>query len=112
LAWRRGHQLLAPELRAQLEEAKLRALRRKAIEAGLPEEMRFVKGWPTRVPTREEADMLARVRTAICELMGIQSDFLTPDALQHRYEQLIQERRVRAAKVAMPRTVSSTSSAR
>ncbi|KAK0039512.1 phosphoadenosine phosphosulfate reductase family protein [Biomphalaria pfeifferi] len=58
--------LLDASLRARLQEAKERAVRRVSAEARLPEHLLFVKGWPTVMPTAEEGQLIAEVRRECC----------------------------------------------
>jgi hypothetical protein len=61
--------------------------------------MQFVKGWPTRMLTNDEADTLASVRNQISELFGFQTSYLDRNAIHDRYAQLIA---VRASKQPTP----------
>ena len=58
------------------------------LEARLPRHLLYVKGWPTIVPTREDAEMLASIRRRISALLGIDADYLTGPAVRDRYEEL------------------------
>ena len=77
--------LLDGALLASLERAKEVAALRRAAEARIPREMRFVKGWPTRPVTEAEAVLLAGVRTEVAMLSGFTADYLEPAAIQARY---------------------------
>lgn len=88
--------LLTPELREQLEEAKIRALRREAVEARIPKHMLYVKGWPIAVPTLAEAELLCEVRQEVAAATRIKVKYATPNEVIARYEELmaIKEKKV------------------
>ena len=85
--------LLTSDQRDALADAKKMALVREQAEARIPERLLFTKGWPTCIPTRDEAELLCEVRLAVAAAVGI-SDvrYLEPDALIGRYEELMQMR--------------------
>lgn len=83
--------LLGDQLRADLERAKGRAKRREYIEARIPEHLLFTKGWPTAMPTRSEAELLAEVRAAVGEVMGLEVRCVTADSVTDRYAELMAE---------------------
>jgi 3'-phosphoadenosine 5'-phosphosulfate sulfotransferase (PAPS reductase)/FAD synthetase len=82
-------QLLTPSARNELADAKARAAQRVAQERTLTKEMLFVRGWPTRMLTDAEAELLASVRRSVCRLVGIESAYLSPDAIHRRYAELL-----------------------
>lgn len=92
--------LLSPELRERATKAKEKALRRQEIEAELPKHLLYEKGWPTSVPTLEDAALIASVRTRIAALMGIATKYVTAEAVQQRYAELIAEKAIKGAKKA------------
>jgi 3'-phosphoadenosine 5'-phosphosulfate sulfotransferase (PAPS reductase)/FAD synthetase len=92
-------ELLSPELQAGIVAAKETAAKRIQIESAISKEMQFVKGWPTRMLTNDEADTLASVRNQISELFGFQTSYLDRNAIHDRYAQLIA---VRASKQPTP----------
>lgn len=49
----------------------------------------YVKGWPTSVPDHHEANILARIRRDIANLIQMDAQYLTADAVQTRYQELI-----------------------
>ncbi|KZC39838.1 hypothetical protein RHOFW510R12_00930 [Rhodanobacter sp. FW510-R12] len=84
---------LTHDLRVRLAHAKTAAAARKAAETAIPKELLFGgKGWPSRMPTRGEADALAGARRAVATAVGLQAQFLTGDAVRGRYAELIAER--------------------
>ncbi|MDI7864322.1 phosphoadenosine phosphosulfate reductase family protein [Rhizobiaceae bacterium n13] len=85
-------QALGADLVRRLAEAKERAAARLEIEAQVTEAMLYVKGWPARMLTDDEADLLAAVRGGVTALYGFQSRFLTRDEIHGRYSELIEAR--------------------
>src|SRR5690606_38198620 len=50
--------LLPPSLVTAIALAKQRAAERLAIEAAMPAGLRYVKGWPVRLPANDEAERI------------------------------------------------------
>lgn len=93
--------LLDADTLARVADAKARAGKRAAIEARIPKHLLYTKGWPTVMPTRDEAVMLCEVRTAVAALMGLEVKYTDPDAVLARYAELMAENeRRKAAKAA------------
>lgn len=80
-----------------LAEGKIRALHRIAAEAKITPGMLYVKGWPTRMLTDAEADILASVRQRMTDLFGFNSFCLDRASIHERYAELMAEHRRRAA---------------
>lgn len=90
--------ILSSDEREAFLAAKERASRRMAVEATLPRELLYAKGWPTFVPSVEQARMLGDVRRRVTEIVGLQNvRFLDEDALRERYADLMARK---AAKLA------------
>lgn len=89
--------LLAADERADAAEAKERAAEREAAEALLPERLLFVQGWPTEVPSIEDARLIARVRRRVAEAARLTVDFIDATSVQARYVHLMQGRLQQAA---------------
>ncbi len=92
---------VAPDLltdagRAAVVDAKQRAAERIAAERRIPRDMLYTKGWPTRMPSREEADLLASVRRKVSEVLRIEAEFLTGEEVQGRYAALMAARQTQA----------------
>lgn len=87
--------LLSPEQCEGLERAKEVAPRRREIELRIPREMRYVKGWPTFVPSLEQCGLLAKVRREVSGLTGLSVNYLTAETVQNRYEELFELKRKR-----------------
>lgn len=72
-----------------LAAAKRNAARRVELEKRITKDMRYVSGWPTRMLTNDEAEILAGVRTELSGLLGFNSKHLTIDGIHGRYAQLM-----------------------
>ena len=83
------YHLLTDEQRAGLAVAKERAARREAIEARIPEHLLYTKGWPTVMPTRDEAELLAGVRREIAAELDIKVACTTADEVIDRFAELM-----------------------
>ncbi len=86
--------LLSEDMRAGLEEAKQRSVRRSAVEARIPKHMLYAKGWPTSRPTYDEARLLAEVRVEVAQILGLTIRYTDPDAILDRYDELIEQKRL------------------
>ena len=84
--------LLSVEEREGLADAKHRAEFRVAAEARLPKHLLYTSGWPTCVPTEEEAQLIAEVRLAVASMLGITVGFTSPSDVIGRYQELITAR--------------------
>lgn len=82
-------QLLTDEMRDRLQKAKQAALFRSEVEALLPENLLFTKGWPTAIPTSEEAELIAYVRCKVAEAVGIPVGFTDADSVTKRYREML-----------------------
>lgn len=82
--------LLGTEMRDTFAAAKDKAARRKAAEQRLPKGMLYVKGWPTRMLTDGEADLLAEVRSEVGTMLGLHARYLDRDAIHGRYAELLE----------------------
>ncbi len=54
--------ILRGDIYPRLQEAKEKAERRTEIEAVIPEDMLYSKGWPTKIPLKKHCQLLAEVR--------------------------------------------------
>ena len=82
--------LLSEEARVAFASAKERAARRAAAEATISRDLLYVKGWPTFVPSVEQAELLAGVRRQVTEIVGLDNvGFLDAASLRDRYAELI-----------------------
>jgi 3'-phosphoadenosine 5'-phosphosulfate sulfotransferase (PAPS reductase)/FAD synthetase len=98
-------EILSDDLRAQLVTSVLRAEKRREIEAGIPKELHYVKGWPTRLPSLAEAEIICRARNAIAELYNWDKSEMagmTPAAVIARYQQLMDAQVAKTVAVRAP----------
>ena len=91
--------LLAPSLARDVAAAKRDAAARRTIEAAMPPALRFVKGWPPRLPTIEEAGRIALSRTSLLERHGLDNHFPDARAVRLRFAELLETKsnRMRAS---------------
>lgn len=95
--------LLEPEELAGLALAKRRASRREELESTIPPGLLYQQGWPTRIPTLEEAHCLGEVRKAVAELVGLTIHYTTPGEVRDRFAELIAIARQKAEQRARKR---------
>lgn len=81
--------VLPPSLRSQAQAAKAIALQRQVIEAEIPKHLLYAAGWPTCLPTRAEAELLARVRRQVSSLLGMSAQYLDAASVHDRYVELL-----------------------
>lgn len=84
---------VAPELLSDsellgIEQAKSKAEARKALEGLIPDDLLYVKGWPIAIPTRDSAELLAGVRQQVAQIVGLLIDYIEPQAIIDRYQEL------------------------
>jgi 3'-phosphoadenosine 5'-phosphosulfate sulfotransferase (PAPS reductase)/FAD synthetase len=89
--------LLTSEMVKGLHFAKNRAALRKHIEAQITKPMLYVKGWPTRMLTDAEANLMASVRRQVSDLYGFRSDCLDVSSIHECYAFLLDEKTRKAA---------------
>lgn len=80
--------LLSGGLRADVERAKADQLERRHLEASMPAGLRYVKGWPRRMPTLAEADDIAAARRPILARHRLENRYPTGSAVQARFAEL------------------------
>lgn len=81
--------LLSGELRDRVKLSKAGAQVRVALEKHLPKHLHYTKGWPTALPTPEEAALIARVRRGVAAAVGIAVQYTTGEDVLARYAQLM-----------------------
>lgn len=64
------------------------AARRKALEARLPVDLRFKRGWPPRIPSLAEAQTIAAVRNELLRAHGLQTRWPDAPAVRARFAEL------------------------
>lgn len=93
-----AHELLTESQRTRLPLAKIKAAKREAIESAIPKHLLYVKGWPVAIPTVEEAMFIAETRLRIADVMEIDVQCTTANAVSHRYAELIRLKEDKAGK--------------
>ena len=81
--------LLTDVSREKLRLARLRAAQREEQESRIPAHLLYTKGWPTCIPTAEEAELLADVRTRVGEILGIHVLYRSGQSVITRYQELM-----------------------
>lgn len=76
---------------------KAAALRRQEAEATIPPDLQYTEGWPTRLPSWSEAELLAQVRRTVGAAVGLDVAHTTAEAVQARYAELLAAKQARAA---------------
>jgi hypothetical protein len=76
-------------LRADIARAKADQLERRRLEAMMPPTLRYVKGWPPRVPTRSEAEDIATARRPILARHGLADLYPTASSIMERFSDLL-----------------------
>ena len=89
--------LLDAVTRGRLMEAKERAEDRKQAEALLPVSLLFVKGWPTAMPTPQEAQLIADVRKRVAQAVGLHINYTDAPEVLARYAQLMAQAAAKAS---------------
>ena len=93
---------VAPELltetqRAALEFTKVRAAKRVELEARLPKHLHYTAGWPTVMPTADEAELVAEVRREVGALLRLDVKCTTAPEVLARYAELMAARAAKGA---------------
>ena len=81
--------IISPAQRVAVSAGKARAAERRQLEATLPPGLRYVKGWPLRMPTTAEASDLAGVRSIIADHHGLSTPYRRGPAVRDRFAELI-----------------------
>lgn len=93
--------LLSEDQRTRLVEAKEAAALRTEMDAQIPENLLYVKGWPVAIPTQHEAEFLAGYRRQMGEVLGIEGmECTTAPEVIARYKSLMAEKEAKAKKKA------------
>jgi hypothetical protein len=87
--------LLSEEIRSRLVDAKAKAEDRRRIESAIPDHLLYVKGWPTAMPTKAEAELIASVRRKMSALMGLDVHYLSAERILARYSELMAASKVK-----------------
>lgn len=81
-------ELLSDSERSRIPDAIRRAGLRVAAEMRIPDELLYVKGWPTFVPSIEQAALIASVRRDVAAAVGIRIDYTDARSVRARYKDL------------------------
>jgi 3'-phosphoadenosine 5'-phosphosulfate sulfotransferase (PAPS reductase)/FAD synthetase len=87
--------LLSEDLRCRLDQAKVKAVERKQIESAIPDHLLYVKGWPTAMPTKAEAELIAGVRGKMNALMRLDMNYMSAESVLARYSELMAASKVK-----------------
>lgn len=90
-------EILTGQMRDELAAAKAKASQRASIEKQITKDMLYVSGWPLRMLTNDEAEILASVRQQVSALYRFNSDCLDVDSIHGRYADLLAEKTRKAA---------------
>lgn len=81
--------LLSADMQTGLRDAKRRAELRERTEAKVPKHLLYAKGWPTMMPTHQEAQLLSEVRRSIADIMQISIHYSDSEDILARYAELM-----------------------
>lgn len=101
-------EVLTQDQRDRLVVAKLRAERRESLESAIPDHLLYVKGWPTVMPTRIEAELIASIRRQVGETMELPVQYTTADTVIARYAELMAANEQKRKRTAKPKTSRSS----
>lgn len=87
--------LLASETLDRLQIAKRVSAERKLLGARIPAHLLYTKGWPTCIPTLEEAGILADVRCQVAAGVGIEIKHTDAASVVARFEELMEQKFLR-----------------
>ena len=92
--------LLTDDQREGLARAKERAKRIKLAQKRIPKHLLYTRGWPTVMPSREEAELLAEVRREVAEALGLQIERADAQTILDRYADLMAAKAAKEAAAA------------
>ena len=90
-------ELLPASLAADLARGQALGAERLRLEAALPASLRYVKGWPQRVPSIDEAAVILGIRTRIMAMHGLTSPYATAVQVRDRIAELHDAQRLKEA---------------
>lgn len=88
--------LLSHQSSGSSMRARDMATRRRALEARLPADLRFRRGWPPRVPSLAEANTIAEVRAELLETYKLKNRWATAADVRERFAELHSTRKATA----------------
>lgn len=101
--------LLGEALAAKLARAKHIAAARQTAEMELPAHLLYTDGWPTAMPTAQEAELIANVRRRVSQSMGLQAGCLSAQQVMTRFAELIATKQEKEAQKAQKLQKSQSS---
>lgn len=84
---------LSSAVNQKLLHARQAAADRERCEAKIPKHLLYTKGWPTRLPTLDEARLIAGVRKRVGVIVGLPVRYTTARAVVARYRELMTARK-------------------
>jgi len=93
--------LLDGQTLVALKDAKHRAALREQIERAIPKHLLYTKGWPTVMPSRQEALLLSETRRNIADVMQFTIQYSEADAILERYAGLMAKNAQRGQSVPL-----------
>lgn len=84
---------LIPDKLSALLKAKEKAKQREEAEARIPEHLLYTSGWPTCIPSKEEATILVQVRNEISQLCDIPIKYPSVAMVRDRYKELFHRKK-------------------
>lgn len=81
--------ILSAQSVKDIEISKLAASIRIDAETRIPKHLLYTSGWPTCIPTEEEAALLAEVRITVADALGLAIRYTDPESIITRYEELM-----------------------
>ncbi len=81
--------LLPASLSLRITDAKRIAAMRHEVESEIPAHLLYTAGWPTCLPTIEEAHLIASVRRRVASLLNIETRYLSAADVAERYRELM-----------------------
>ena len=63
----------------------------------MPQNLRYVKGWPQRIPSIEEAEQIAQVRRSILAVHRLETPYDTAQLVRDRIAELFDSQRIKEA---------------
>ncbi|PBN42987.1 phosphoadenosine phosphosulfate reductase [Sphingobium sp. D43FB] len=81
--------LLGSALQADVVRAKADQAERRRIEAAMPAGLRYVAGWPPRIPTRAEAEDIVAARRPILARHRLEDRYSSVSAILDRFAELM-----------------------
>lgn len=89
--------LLPASLAADLWRGKVLGADRQRLEAAMPQNLRYVKGWPQRIPSIDEAQQIAQVRRSILAVHNLDTPYDTAHLVRDRIAELYHSQRLQEA---------------